>query len=48
MYILWEEKDKYIYIYIHMKETCVMAYSIGWSLSLLSQLSLKIIKKIDN
>ena len=46
MYILWEEKDKYIYIY--MKETCVMAYSIGWSLSLLSQLSLKIIKKIDN
>ena len=31
-----------------MKETCVMAYSIGWSLSLLSQLSLKIIKKIDN
>ena len=31
-----------------MKNTRVMAYLIGWSLSLLSQFSLKIIKKIEN
>ena len=31
-----------------MKKTCVMAYLIGWSLSLQSQFSLKIIKKIED
>ena len=38
----------YIYIYIYMKETCEMAYLIGWSLNLHGLFSFKIIKKIDS
>ena len=37
-----------IYIYIYMKETCEMAYLIGWSLNLHGLFSFKIIKKIDS
>ena len=38
----------YIYIYLYMKETCEMAYLIGWSLNLHGLFSFKIIKKIDS
>ena len=38
----------YIYIYIYIKETCEMAYLIGWSLNLHGLFSFKIIKKIDS
>ena len=38
----------YIYIYMYMKETCKMAYLIGWSLNLHGLFSFKIIKKIDS
>ena len=38
----------YIYIYMYMKETCEMAYLIGWSLNLHGLFSFKIIKKIDS
>ena len=38
----------YIYVYIYMKETCEMAYLIGWSLNLHGLFSFKIIKKIDS
>ena len=38
----------YIYIYIYMKETCEMAYLIGWSRNLHGLFSFKIIKKIDS
>ena len=43
-----ERKIVYIYIYLYMKETCEMAYLIGWSLNLHGLFSFKIIKKIDS
>ena len=43
-----ERKIVYIYIYIYIKETCEMAYLIGWSLNLHGLFSFKIIKKIDS
>ena len=35
-------------VYIYMKETCEMAYLIGWSLNLHGLFSFKIINKIDS